>query len=81
MKTNISAGNKTLSALLVSAGSYLVFPQSFIYFGVLHGIALMLVVVRLTAGWGAWLWPAGAIAIAIFAAGLAARPAAGRRTR
>ena len=23
----------------------------------LHGIAVMLIVVRLTAGWGAWLWP------------------------
>jgi uncharacterized membrane protein len=40
----------------VSAGSYLVFPKSFIYFGVLHGIAVMLIVVRLTAGWGRWLW-------------------------
>jgi uncharacterized membrane protein len=50
-------------ALLVSAGSYLMFPRSFIYFGVLHGIAVMLVIVRLTAGWGAWLWPAGLLAI------------------
>ena len=52
-------------ALLVTAGSYWMYPQTFIYFGVLHGIALMLVVVRLTAGWGRWLWLAGAIAIAI----------------
>ena len=37
-------------SLLVTAGSYLMFPKSFIYFGVLHGIALMLIVVRLTAG-------------------------------
>jgi uncharacterized membrane protein len=51
-------------ALLVTAGSMLMFPKSFIYFGVLHGIAVMLVVVRLTAGWGRWLWPAGALAIA-----------------
>ena len=51
-------------ALLVTAGSYLMFPQSFIYFGVLHGIAVMLVVVRLTAGWGHWLLLAGALAIA-----------------
>jgi len=50
-------------ALLVTAGSALMFPDSFIYFGVLHGIAVMLVIVRLTAGWGAWLWPAGAVAI------------------
>jgi uncharacterized membrane protein len=51
-------------ALLVTAGSVWMFPRSFIYFGVLHGIAVMLVVVRLTAGWGRWLWLAGAIAIA-----------------
>jgi len=50
-------------ALLVTAGSAFMFPDSFIYFGVLHGIAVMLVIVRLTAGWGAWLWPAGAVAI------------------
>ena len=47
-------------ALLVTLGSWWMFPQSFIYFGVLHGIAVMLVVVRLTAGWGRWLWLAGA---------------------
>jgi uncharacterized membrane protein len=52
-------------ALLVTAGSYLVFPRTFIYFGVLHGIALMLLVVRFTAGWGRWLWLAGALAIAL----------------
>jgi uncharacterized membrane protein len=50
-------------ALLVTAGSWLMYPRSFIYFGVLHGIAVMLVVTRLTAGWGRWLWPAGALAI------------------
>ncbi|KAF1042767.1 MAG: hypothetical protein GAK38_04217 [Xylophilus sp.] len=52
-------------ALLVTAGSALMFPRSFIYFGVLHGLACMLVVVRLTGGWGRWLWPAGAVAIAL----------------
>jgi uncharacterized membrane protein len=52
-------------ALLVTVGSYAMFPRSFIYFGVLHGIALMLIVVRLTAGWGDWLWPAGALALAL----------------
>jgi uncharacterized membrane protein len=50
-------------ALLVSAGSAVMFRDSFIYFGVLHGIAVMLVVVRLTARWGRWLWLAGAIAL------------------
>ena len=52
-------------ALLVSAGSYAMYPQSFIYFGILHGIALMLIVVRFTAGLGRWLWPLGALAIAM----------------
>ena len=52
-------------ALLVTGGSYFMFPASFIYFGVLHGIALMLIVVRLTAGWGRWLWLAGALAIVL----------------
>ena len=51
-------------ALLVSIGSYVMFPRSFIYFGVLHGLAVMLLIVRLTAGWGAWLWLLGAAAIA-----------------
>ncbi|MDB5875203.1 MAG: putative rane protein [Ramlibacter sp.] len=51
-------------ALLVTVGSIWMFPKSFIYFGVLHGIALMLVIVRFSAGWGGWLWLAGALAIA-----------------
>jgi uncharacterized membrane protein len=34
------------AALLVSAGSWLVFPQSFISFGVLHAFALMLPLLR-----------------------------------
>jgi len=51
-------------ALLVTAGSWFMFPHSFIYFGVLHGIAVMLILVRLTMGWGRWLWPAGLAAIA-----------------
>ncbi|MEJ5988946.1 heparan-alpha-glucosaminide N-acetyltransferase [Ramlibacter sp. PS3R-8] len=50
-------------AVLVTAGSALMFPRSFIYFGVLHGIAVMLVIVRLSSGWGRWLWLAGLIAI------------------
>jgi uncharacterized membrane protein len=52
-------------ALAVSIGSYLVFPRTYIYFGVLHGMALMLVVARLSAGWGRWLWPLGALALAL----------------
>ena len=53
------------SALLVSAGSYVMYPNSFIYFGVLHGIAVMLLIVRLTAGWGRWLWLLGGVTIAM----------------
>ena len=52
-------------ALLVSAASYWMYPKSFIYFGVLHGLALMLVICRFTAGWRLWLWPLGAIAVAM----------------
>jgi uncharacterized membrane protein len=55
-------------ALLVSAGSYWMYPKSFIYFGVLHGIAVMLIIVRLTGALrlrsNAW-WLLGAIAIAM----------------
>ena len=57
-------GQVAVCALLVSAGSYLMYPSTFIYFGVLHGMAVMLVVVRLTAGWGRWLWWLGGLAIA-----------------
>ena len=52
-------------ALLVSFGSWLMFPDTFIYFGILHGVAAMLILVRLTAGWGGWLWPLGALAISM----------------
>jgi uncharacterized membrane protein len=51
-------------ALLVSLGSWFMFPKSYIHFGVLHGMAVMLIVARLTAGWGRWLWFAGLLAIA-----------------
>jgi len=50
-------------AVLVSIGSALMFPNSWISFGVLHGIAVMLIVARLSAGWGAWLWPLGLAAM------------------
>ena len=52
-------------ALLVSAASWLMFPRTWISFGVLHGIALMLIVVRFTASWGAWRFALGAIAITL----------------
>jgi len=52
-------------ALLVSIGSMLMFPRSWISFGVLHGIALMLIVCRFAAPLRAWLWPLGAVLIAL----------------
>lgn len=66
------------AAVLVTAGSVAMFPHSFIYFGVLHGIAVMLIVVRATAGWGAWLWVLGGVVVGLkFAAphAIAAWPA------
>lgn len=52
-------------ALLVSLGSWLMFPRSFISFGVLHGMAVMLIVVRLIAprlpGWALALLGLGAL--------------------
>jgi uncharacterized membrane protein len=39
-------GKVACCALLVTAGSWMVFPPSFIYFGVLHGLAVMLIVAR-----------------------------------
>ena len=57
-------------ALLVTAASYWMYPKSFIYFGVLHGIAVMLVIVRLSASWGRWLWVAGALVFAAHPAAL-----------
>jgi uncharacterized membrane protein len=50
-------------ALLVSVGSWFMFPRSFISFGVLHAIAVMLIVTRLSAHWGRALWLAGAVAL------------------
>ena len=52
-------------ALLVTAGSWLMYPQSFIYFGVLHGMAVLLIIARLSAHWGRWLWLLGVLALAL----------------
>ena len=52
-------------ALLVSFGSWWMFPKSFISFGVLHGLAVLLIVVRMSAGAGRWLWPLGAVALVL----------------
>ncbi len=52
-------------AVLVSAGSALMFPESYIYFGVLHGMAVMLILARLLSPLGAGLWLLGAVAVAL----------------
>ena len=52
-------------AVLVSVGSAFMFPRSWIYFGVLHGIAVMLILCRLAAPLRGWLWPLGALAVAL----------------
>lgn len=52
-------------AMLVTAGSALMFPHSYISFGVLHGLALMMIVARLSASCGAWLWPLGLLALVL----------------
>ncbi|MEY8874894.1 MAG: DUF1624 domain-containing protein [Leptothrix sp. (in: b-proteobacteria)] len=49
-------------ALLVSAGSAWMFPQSWISFGVLHGLAVMTLLARLMARWPARAWIALALA-------------------
>ncbi len=54
-----------LCALLVSAGSAVMFPRSWIFFGVLHGMAVMLILCRLASPLGAWLWPLGALVLAL----------------
>jgi uncharacterized membrane protein len=50
-------------ALLVSIGSAWMFPKSWISFGVLHGMAVMLVLARLAAPLKLGLWPLGALCI------------------
>ncbi len=48
-------------AVLVSVGSALMFPNSWISFGVLHGMAVMLLLTRFLQPLGPWLWPLGAL--------------------
>jgi uncharacterized membrane protein len=52
-------GRIAACAVLVSAGSALMFPKSWISFGVLHGFAVMLVLARVAAPLRLWLWPLG----------------------
>jgi uncharacterized membrane protein len=58
-------GQIAACAVLVSAGSALMFPNSWISFGVLHGFAVMLVLARLAAPLRGWLWPLGVVLIAL----------------
>jgi uncharacterized membrane protein len=53
------------AAILVSLGSYLIFPTSFIYFGILHCIAISLLVGRLLLRLGAINIGLGIAAIAL----------------
>jgi len=53
------------AAGLVSLGSWFMFPHSYIYFGVLHGMAVMLLIVRLLMPWGRWCAALGLAIIAI----------------
>jgi len=62
----IHVGRVAACAVAVTAGSYLVFPRSFIWFGVLHAIALSLVMARPLV---ARPWLALGIGIAVVIAG------------
>ena len=53
-------------ALLVSIGTYLAFKGRFVHFGVLHGIALMLILTRLLMPLKQYLWLLGLLCIAAY---------------
>jgi uncharacterized membrane protein len=53
-------------ALLVSASSYIMYPKSYIYFGVLHAICVMLLMLRVMKHLDQWLWLVGAACLAVF---------------
>ena len=52
-------------ALLVSLGSWFMFPKGYIYFGILHGLALMVLLARLLGGLGWLLWPLAGLSLAL----------------
>lgn len=55
-----------LCAALVSAGSYWMYPTSFIYFGVLHAVCVMLLLMHVLRPLGEWLWLVGAGCVGLF---------------
>jgi uncharacterized membrane protein len=52
-------GQVALCAVIVSLATAWTSPKGWISFGVLHGIAVMLIATRLAAPLGGWLWPVG----------------------
>ena len=58
-------GQIALCAVLVSLGSMWLFPKSWISFGVLHAMLVLLLLCRLAAPLGGWLWPLGLLALAL----------------
>ncbi len=58
-------GQIVAAAGLVSLGSWLMFPRSYIYFGVLHGMAVMLLLTRLLVRQGWWSIICGTLFIAM----------------
>ncbi len=55
-----------LCAMLVTSSSYVMYPKSFIYFGVLHGIAVMLLLLWILKPLGQWLWLVGVGCLLLF---------------
>jgi uncharacterized membrane protein len=53
-------------AALVTGASMQMFPKSYIYFGVLHGLCVMLILARLAVPLGQKLWGVGVVLIAIY---------------
>ena len=54
-----------LCALLVSLASFFMFPNAYIYFGILHGMALMLLLARRLGSAGWLLWPLAGLSLAL----------------
>jgi uncharacterized membrane protein len=53
------------ASILVSIGTYFAEPKTFVYFGILHGIAAMLLILRVTAGWSKILWLPGIFVVSL----------------